>query len=359
MLAARLAERAPTLVHCGQIQPGPELPGIDFQVDFDHARPWTLDPLSKSDIFRPDDTVLCQYTNFAYGRWGFNPWLAPALRRLRSRGLFVATMFHETYMGPPRGIKIRMMRAWQKFFFRQVGLASQLCMFSVDPWTEQYRSWFPHARVETLSVGSNIPRVPVDRVAERARLGIPVETPVLGVFGGTHPSRLFDWIEAASRHLTGLGIDHRILRIGPDSSEVASRLAGSPLLDLGVLPPFEVSQALSCCDLFLSPISDGASSRRSGLLAGLSHGLACVSTLGESSDELFRKASGNAMEYAVDRDAFARVVAELCRDSARRERLGAEALRFHDQHFGWNATADRFLRLVATVRAQSGGTATP
>jgi len=345
LLAARLAARMPTRVHCGQTDPVPLATGSDTRLDFDSFRPWTLGQLSRGDEFQPQDTLFFQYTNFAYGRWGFNPWLAPALRRWRAKGLRIATMFHETYTDQ-RGPKGLAMRTWQRIFFRQVGKASHLCLFSVDPWTEQYRSCLPHSRVETLAVGSNIPRVPLDRARERRSLGIPDGVPVLGVFGGTHPSRLFEWIESSSRYLTERNIDHRILRIGPNATEVAARLAGAPLIELGIQDAERVSIALSCCDLFLSPISDGASSRRGSLLAGLGHGLPCISTLGFSSDNLFRNAAGTAVEYANDPGHFATLCQELCNDPERRSRLGSGALAFHDRNFGWDSIADRLLDLL-------------
>lgn len=345
LLGKALASRTPTTVHCGQTDPRPVLAPLDWVVDFDQGFSSSLAKLAKTGDFRASETIFFQYTNFAYGRYGFNPWLAPALRRWRSRGLRIATMFHETYTDQT-GTKGALMRAWQRVFFRQVGRASDLCLFSVEPWTLRYRPWFPQARVETLAVGSNIPRLPVDRAAQRRKLSIPEGVPVLCAFGGTHPSRLFEWIEGASRHLTRRGVDHRILRIGPNAGEVAARLAGAPLIDLGILDPDEVSRALSCADVFLSPISDGASSRRGSLLAGLGHALPCVTTLGAASDDLFRNAAGEAFLTSRDADDFAERCLELTLDPRKRTALGEQALSFHDRNFGWEAIADRFLGLL-------------
>lgn len=348
LLGEQLARRTALRIHCGQSDPAPRFGDLDARVDFDHRFPWTLVRLAGSDGFRPGSTIFFQYTNFAYGRWGFNPWLAPALRRWKRRGLRVATMFHENYM-PPVGIKIRLMGFWQRQFFRQVGLASDLCLFSVEPWTRRYASWFPHARVATLPVGSNIPRIAVDRAARRRELGIPAETPVLGVFGGPHPSRLVDWVAGATRHLRERGIEHRILRIGPGADEMARILDGAPLQDLGILEADEASRALSCVDVFLSPISDGASSRRGSLLAGLAHGLPCISTLGHASDDIFRQAAGTALEIATGPEDFARICLELCLSPERRSALGRAGAEFHDRHFGWEGIADRFLSLAEIV----------
>ncbi|HNY32779.1 MAG TPA: glycosyltransferase [Fibrobacteria bacterium] len=345
LLGQALALRTEVSVHCGQTDPPAALSPLAHRVDFDFRSSRSLVRLARSEGFRKGESIFFQYTNFAYGRYGFNPWLAPALSIWKRRGLKIATMFHETYTDQP-GAKGAAMRFWQRIIFTQVGRTSDLCMFSVEPWTRTYRHWFPKARVETLAVGSNIPPVATDRATHRLQLGLPEGIPVLGVFGGTHPSRLFEWIVAASRHLQASGIEHRVLRIGPNQQEVKERLMGSPLVDLGILDAEAVSKALSCCDLFLSPISDGASSRRGSLLAGLGHGLPCITTIGASSDDLFRAAADKAFLQAGNEEEFARLVADLVGDHQRREMLGASARTFHDTNFAWSAIADRFLSLI-------------
>lgn len=343
LLGQALARRIPTRIHCGQVDPAPRLPGLDVVGDFDSRFPWTLGAAVRSDDFRPGDAVFFQYTNFAYGRYGFNPWLAPALRRLRSRGLQVATMFHETYM-PPIGFKIRLMGAWQRVFFRAVGRASDVCFFSIEPWAEKYASWFPQAKVRTLKVGANIPLADTSRVIERKRLGLGDEETALVVFGGTHPSRLFEWIVDASAALRAAGMPHRVIHIGPDREEVARRLEGAPLLELGTLEPDDVSRALLTADIFLSPISDGASSRRGSLLAGLEHGLCCLTTAGDSTDRLFHEQADRGVVFARDREDFSRLAVVLARDPERRRLHGRQAAEFYRENFAWESIAEICLR---------------
>ena len=346
LLGRALAQRGPVLAHCGQRSPEGRLDGIETLLDFDSRFPWTLGAMARSNRFQPGDSVLFQYTNFAYGRYGFNPWLAPALHRLRRRGLRVATMFHETYM-PAIGFKIRLMGAWQRQFFRQVGRASDLCMFSVEPWTRQYSSWFPHAKVRTLPVGSNMPLVGADPEEERRKLGIPPGSICLVVFGGTHPSRLFEWIVRTSRTLTDAGIGHVVVHVGPDGEEVARRLEGAPLIGLGIRSPEDVSRALSAADIFLSPISDGASSRRGSLLAGLQHGLCCLTTRGPSTDAIFDEAGGRAMVFADDEDSFADLCVQLANNPQRRESIGREAGAFYSSNYSWPSIAKKFEAFMA------------
>jgi len=343
LLGQALSRRIPTLLHCGQREPEPLLPGLDVVHDFDSRFPWTLGKAARSRDFQPGDTVFFQYTNFAYGRYGFNPWLAPALRRLRRKGLRIATMFHETYM-PAVGFKIRLMGAWQRVFFRAVGEASDVCFFSIEPWADRYSSWFPRAKVRTLKVGSNIPPVATTREAERARLGLDDDEVSLVVFGGTHPSRLFEWIVDASAALRSAGIRHRVVHVGPDREEVARRLEGAPLLELGILDPDGVSRALRTADIFLSPISDGASSRRGSLLAGLEHGLCCLTTAGDSTDSLFHEQDGRGVVFARDRADFSRLTVDLAKDRRRCSGHGELAASFYRANFSWDSIAGNLLR---------------
>lgn len=345
-LVSALAKRGRVLIHCGQLDPTPRFDHSGMILDFDHRFPWTLEQVADSSAIRSGETAFVQYTNFAYGRYGFNPWIAPALARLRHRRVRVVTMFHETYMNGSEGWKAAIMGWWQRRFFRQVGRNSDVCLFSTQPWAEQYASWFPGRPVLCLAVGSNIPPIPVDRQAHRARLGIPVGVPCLVVFGGTHPTRHFDWIAAASERLSRENIDHRVLHVGPDAQDVARLLAGVPLIELGVLSEVEVSKALSAGDIMMAPISDGASTRRGSLLAGLEHGLCCVSTMGTGTDALLAEQSGKALVLATGKEDFLDQVARLARDQDRMGAIGQAGAAFYRANFSWESVADR---LVSTL----------
>ena len=345
-LALALSKRTRLEVHCGQESPAPQFGTLDARTDFDHRHPRTLKRLSRSEEFRPGDTAFVQYTNFAYGRYGFNPWMAPALANLRRRRVRVATMFHETYMSASEGWKAAIMGRWQRRFFRQIGLNSDVCLFSTEPWAGKYADWFPASTVACLPVGSNIPVAGAQRSIERSRLGIPDGAVGLVVFGGAHPSRLFPWIAQASRNLVAKGIEHRLVHIGPDSERVADLLEGCPLLELGIQSEDGVSRAFAAGDLLLAPFSDGASTRRTSLLSGLEHGLCCVTTRGPGTDSTLSAQGGSSLVFALDGDDFEHVVLDLASDHARARGLGAAAKIFHRENYSWESIADRCLELV-------------
>lgn len=345
-LSLALASHGEVLVHCGQILPQPGFEGCEMVVDFDHRRPWTLRDVADSPSIRSGETVFVQYTNFAYGRYGFNPWIAPALARMRRRGVRVVTMFHETYMNGSEGWKAATMGWWQRHFFRQVGLNSDICLFSTKPWAEEYAPWFPGKKVECLPVGGNIRPVAIDRSAERERLGIKPDEPCLVIFGGTHPSRLFDWMQGASQALTSQGIGHKVLHVGPDAPEVARLLEGAPLIELGVQSEEGVSKALSVGDLMMAPISDGASTRRGSLLAGMQHGLCCITTRGPGTDALLESQSDVGLCFANDKTDFAKQVCRLAQDRAASGAIAEGAKVFYNANFAWSSVAGRLVDLL-------------
>jgi glycosyltransferase involved in cell wall biosynthesis len=255
-------------------------------------------------------------------------------------------MFHETYMDGSEGWKAAIMGRWQKHFFRRVGRTSDLCLFSTEPWSSRYASWFPESRIACLPVASNIPVVVADKSGERARLGIPDGIPCMVVFGGLHPSRLFDWIAEASRALARDGVEHRLLHIGPDSNSISGLLAGSPLMELGILPAEMVSRALTAGDILLAPISDGASTRRGSLLAGLEHGLCCITTPGPGTDRVLLSQDGISIKFARGKGDFIEVVQELATHPDRVREFAGHATTFSRSHFTWESIADNLLHLL-------------
>jgi glycosyltransferase involved in cell wall biosynthesis len=77
--------------------------------------------------------------------------------------------------------------------------------------------------------------------------------------------------------------------------------------------------------------------------------LACLSTQGPSTDGPFRASAGASLEYASDRDEFARKCSELVSDPARRRALGTGARSFYEANFSWRSIADRYLLLADRV----------
>jgi hypothetical protein len=85
--------------------------GVEVIPCFDASRSQTihgaLQSLRKKGRF---DWLVVQYNPFCFGRRGFAPWLIPALR---SSGIPIAVMFHETFAVPLWPWQQIVMRIWQ------------------------------------------------------------------------------------------------------------------------------------------------------------------------------------------------------------------------------------------------------
>ncbi len=322
------------------------IPNVSICGAFDPDRPATVDQLVNTIVTDHPDWVVLQYNPFSFGRRGLNLHLprAMAMVRQRSPDTRVAVMFHETYV-PVKHWRFAVMTTWQRLQFWQLGRTADVLFFSIQKWADGHRWLFPGKPIHHLPVGSNIPRVAIDRAATRARLGIDVDEVVLGVFGNAHVSRPFTTVAASAAALLRAGRRPQVLYIGSDGAAVRAALdANGPRIAAitdGPLPAEEVSRRLSAVDLALSTYTDGVSTRRGAMMAALQHGLAVVGTHGINTDPELLAAQGAAITLtpAGEDAAFASAVVRLSGDSAERERLAVGGLILFENRYTWSAIA--------------------
>lgn len=206
-----------------------------------------------------------------------------------------------------------------------------------------------------------------DRGAWRARMGIPEAAPLLGHFGLLHPSKGADLlVEALARlphtHLLMVGGGTGATDPGnaPFAAalrdEIVRRGLAKRVHWTGRCPADEAAAFLLACDVVAMPFRDGASFRRSSLVAALALGCAVVTTppqgpaevwLGEGRPTL---ADGvNAFLAPAEAGALAEAIAALSADAAGRARLGAGAARL-GQAFTWEKVGKRTTELYGQVR---------
>lgn len=326
------------------------IPGVDVIQAFRYPPRRGVQELTQVISADPPDWLIVQFNQFSYGRWGFNPWLPATLRRLRRRcpAMRLAVMFHEDFV-PPSSWENRIFRLWQKPQFRALGRLADVVAFSIQPWVESYRLWFPQAHVVHWPVGSNIPYVYCSRKAARQQLGIPTESLVLGVFGTINAARLVGYIREAIEQLRQQGIPFEVLYVGPHGQALRMQLPNDVAVwDAGPLPAPAVSMHLTAMDVLLTPFVDGASTRRGSMIAGLQHGLAVVSTDGPLTDPMLRAVQGKALWLTPVREParFAAAVAQLAQAPALRTRLGRAAKTFYAEQLDWPRLAQRVLKTL-------------
>lgn len=347
-LTEALAAHASVRVLTAQSNPAP-IPGVDVETAFslDTRRGvWDIVEAVRRD---PPDWLLLQFNQFSYGRWGLNPFLPLALRRLRRvcPDLRIAWLAHEDFV-PLTSWKFAVMTTWQRAQFWALGRLADVVFFTIEPWVDRYASWFPNTPVRHLPVGSNMPHVGADPAEARAWLGLDPDAFVVGVFGTLSAARPLDFFARAAAALQAHTDRATFLYVGPDGDAFQAALAHDPagdvpVIDAGRRSAEDVSRCFAAMDLHLAPYIDGISTRRGACMAGLQHGVATVGTVGPLTDAILTRADGDAFRLApVDApDVFAHHVVDLYTDDVARARIARGGQTLYDASFTWPVLARR------------------
>lgn len=324
------------------------IPGVQIAPVFSIDRPWGVHGIVDAVAEDPPDWLVLQFNQFSYGRWGFNPFLPHALKRIRRAApeTRIAWIAHEDFV-PATSLKFALMRLWQRWQFQALGGLADQIFFSIAPWVDTYSPWFDGTPVHHLPIGSNMPYVDEDSSELRSILGLDAPF-VVGLFG-TLRARLLDNVAAALTALQRHATDVVLLYIGPDGPALRETLPDLPLLDAGRLPADAVSRHLPLMDLHLTPFIDGVSTRRGSFMAGLQHGVPTLATEGELTDRLLRRLDGHAFMLSPrnDADAFARAALTLHDNPEYRQRLGRNGKRLYNDRFSFDVTVPAFLDILA------------
>ena len=304
----------------------------------------------------PPDWLLLQFNQFSYGRWGLNPYLPLALRRIKQEcpTLRVAWLAHEDAV-PLTSLRFAVMATWQWTQFWALGQLADQIFFTTDVWVDTYRSWFPDTPMQCVPVGSNIPQVEALRSVERKRLKIAQDAFIIGYFGSLHNSRLLPTLRLALQRLRSVNDRVEVLYVGTKGDALRAELPGVPVHDAGVLPPEAVSRCFAAMDLHLTPFLDGVSPRRGSFMTGLQHGLPTVTTKGPHTATWMEEAHDQAFLLAPEDDpeAFATSALALMKDPVRRRTLGAGGRAFYKRHFDWPVLANTVRSTLANHQADT------
>jgi hypothetical protein len=128
------------------------------------------------------------------------------------------------------------------------------------------------------------------------------------------------------------------------------------MIDLGILPAFQVSLSFRAMDLHLAPFIDGVSTRRGSFLVGMQHGVAGLSTFGPLTDDLLADSRGTGLfltDLLNDEDASATsfaasAVAALGAPEQRRA-VGQAGRALYDTHLSLDVSVRRLLKAAHTV----------
>jgi glycosyltransferase involved in cell wall biosynthesis len=296
--------------------------------------------------------LLVQYVPHAFGFKAMNVGLCHWLYRTRRREC-VWVMFHEVCF--PRGwgrpLRHNLLGTVQRWMARQAARAARRRFVATPYWDTLLRSigHFPGPS-EWLPVPSNVATAadPAAQAAIRAAVAPNGET-VLGYFG-TFPDHIAPLLSAILAELLRRDARCVALLLGRGGEEYAGRLRrehpdlAGRIVATGGLDAQPLADHLAACDLLLQPYPDGASGRRTSLMAGVALGLPAVSNRGRWTEPVWAESKAVAL---VNNDPSAWVAAaeRLLADPTARAALGANACRLYQDRFAVERT-------IATLRAR-------
>lgn len=295
------------------------------------------------DNFPPPRRILVQWVPHGYGYHSMN--LAFCLwlwNRSRRRGDRVEVMVHEPFLtfgeGSWRQDGAALIHRLMTVILLQ---AAEQVWVSIPEWERRWRPYAFGRRVpfQWLPIPSNI-RVADDPGGIRAvrRRYVPEDALLIGHFG-TYGAPVTSLLEPVLRRLADDSSPWAILLLGRGGDSFRNvivrsepRLAAN-IYATGSLPAEDISRHIGACDFLIQPYPSGVSSRRTSIMAGLSHAKPIVTSAGDSTEPLWAASEAVALAPAGDPDTFVRLVRQLCADAGRRARMGQAARELYQARF--------------------------
>ena len=309
------------------------------------AGSWSAPDLSRLDAHL-DATpsprhLLVQWVPHAFGQRSLNVRFCAWVRSRGRRGDRVDLVVHEAAHAFGEGSWRQDAAATVHRVMVSLLLQSTTCAWVTIPaWAARLRryTWGRDVRFCWLPVFSGVP-VDVDEAAAQVfRSRFNRGTQVIGHFGTYNEQARHD-LETMLPQLLDRHPTAAVLLLGRDSDgfrehfvsvhpQQAARLIATGAADSRVL-----SHALQACDVMAQPYPDGASTRRTTLMAALAHGRPTVTTIGRLSDQTWRDSDAVVAVPAGDAGAFVQAVGDLLDDAARRASLADRARQLYASRF--------------------------
>jgi glycosyltransferase involved in cell wall biosynthesis len=297
-----------------------------------------------------DCPILWQYVPQMYGRAGVNFAVPNAIRGLAKKRRQV-TLAHEV-AAPLSPWPHRACYAWaHRLQWQVIARHADAIGLSTEAWLERWISKYRGVSEKSVLIPSPsniaIETVEANHRAEwRRRCRWPEETRVMIYFGSISPSKQFPWILDAWRAARARGPTALIVigdRVEVETSSEERRFLSAH----SFLPSSDVSRAFQAADVLALPFIDGASERRGSFMAGLSHGLPVVTTIGPSTGPTLRKSDAFAAVPCDRPDLFTAKVIELLGDHEHCASLGERGRALYERSYHWPTVISRLEALLA------------
>lgn len=305
------------------------------------------------DRFPGPRRILVQWVPHGYGYRSMNVAFCWWLRNRATRsGDRVEIMVHEPYLRFRAGSLRQSVAALvHRFMMILLLRAADRVWLSIPAWEDFCRPYALGRRIrfQWLPIPNNIPVVKnAGAIHEIRRRYVAQGGTLMGHFG-TYPVQINSMLDPILLALAEDPVPPAVLLLGLRSDKFRDELVRKhPHLEArvhatGGLGSEELSLHLAACDLLLQPYPDGVSSRRTSVMAGISHGKPVVTTAGLLTEDLWKTSGAVAIAPVGDTNGFVRLVRQLQENSAERERLGVQGRQMYEKRFAIERT-------IATLR---------
>jgi glycosyltransferase involved in cell wall biosynthesis len=300
--------------------------------------------------------LLVQYAPNAFGMRGANVMLCAWLLLRGSRQQDdVRVMFHEPFLYFARQSVARNALALvHRLMAALLIAASRVAYVSTGSWEALLSRYAARRRTFIwLPIPATVPPPDDPDATARARAKAAPDGDTAFVVGhfSSYPEDVASELTRVAAAVLDAAGNARLFLIGRHGDRFARAFGAahprhaSRVVATGELRPGEVAAHLRACDVLVQPYPDGATTRRTSLMAPLSCGVPTVTTLGRWSEPVWRRAQDEAAVELAPAGDVAAIVGRcqaLATDGARRRALSGRARAFYERHF----TLERTLRIL-------------
>jgi glycosyltransferase involved in cell wall biosynthesis len=289
--------------------------------------------------------VLVQFVLQSFGMRAVNLPFVRSLQRLRGYPLWM--MFHEFALddNPSEDPARRAQAYFTRVLARMAARTADLAFVSIPAWGVPIAEAAPACPIRWLPIPSNV-ATSADP-AEVARIGKRYRPPggtLAGHFGTYRMRDSQQFLREAVPLIARGATARRVLLLGRGSDAFAAAIvAADPslagrVLGTGDLESSELANHLAACDALIQPYSDGVTTRRGSLLAGLALGVPIVTTLGPLTEDFW--VPSGAVLFAAPNDVAGtlRELERLLADDALRRTTAERARELYARRFDVSLT---------------------
>jgi glycosyltransferase involved in cell wall biosynthesis len=296
-------------------------------------------------------TPLVQYVPQLYAGRLDSLWLLLWLMSVRAGGRRALVTVHEYAVPAAASARRVAARVLLPLVIALVGAVASHVVTTIGLTDRRLRRllFWKRRRIALVPVGTNIP----PRAAEAPRRAPDAAGPIVCTLFGQPAAMSAGAVAAIGEWARAEGGRVRLRWVGRSRDEIVefcARRCGLPPDLVEVFdrrPAGAVSDLLASSDLFLAPLADGVSTRRTTVVAALAHGLPVVGTYGPSTDALVGESPACALApVGAPAELVARLRA-LASDADARTRMGRAARELFEARFTWDAIAAAYRRHLA------------